>query len=129
MTGKKIITIIGNYIAELFLKGDRLPTVSEIVMGHTFLNGTGGKGSNQAVAASMFGTQPRFIACLDNNRYGEDALDMYEQFGIDTSPIFIDHSTHTGFGAILIDADGWNSTAVIPGTNFNMSPDDIQISK
>ena len=65
----KPITIVGSYNVGLFLKGERLPHVGETVIADTFHEGGGGKGSNQAVAASIFGAQVQFVA-----KIGDDGL-------------------------------------------------------
>jgi ribokinase len=88
----KFVTIIGSYNVGLFLKGEKLPAMGETVIGDQFYEGGGGKGSNQAVAASLFGAKTRFIGRVGFDKYGQDALAMYKRLGIDYSTITVDPS-------------------------------------
>jgi ribokinase len=125
MGDKSFVTVIGSYNVGLFLKGTRLPTVGETVIGDQFHEGGGGKGSNQAVAASRLGAQTRFIGRIGCDKYGSDALAMYRRLGISTDTIRVDPTTHSGISVILIDQDGRNLISVIPGANFRLSREDI----
>jgi len=126
---EKNITVIGSYNVGLFLKGDRLPSVGETVIGYKFHEGGGGKGSNQAVAASLLGGSTRFIGRIGNDKYGQDALAMYKRLGINSDTIKIDTDIHSGISVILIDKDGHNLISVVPGANFNLSKDDIDAAE
>jgi ribokinase len=119
------ITIFGSYNASVFFKGERLPGPGETVIADQFYEGPGGKGSNQAVAASLLGGTVRFVARIGTDRYGEDALTMYRRYGIGTDLIFRDSTIHTGIGVILIDSRGQNLISVAPGANYKLSERDI----
>ena len=122
---QKDITIIGSYNVGLFLKGDDFPKVGETIIAKQFIEGAGGKGSNQAVAAAKFGARTRFIGRLGADKYGLDALKMYNGYNISVDMIKIDPSIHSGISIILIDKNGKNLISVAPGANFNLSEKDI----
>jgi len=119
------VAVVGSYNVGLFLKGQRLPSPGETVIGDEYYEGGGGKGSNQAIAVSMLGANTNFIGRIGTDKYGEDALAMYKRLGIDTDYIKIDDSIHSGISVILIDKNGHNLISVIPGANFNLCPEDI----
>lgn len=119
------ITIIGSYNVGLFLKGKQLPASGETVIGDEFYEGGGGKGSNQAVAASMLGASVRFIGRVGFDKYGQDALEMYQRLGIDRASITVDPATHTGISVILIDERGHNAISVVLGANARLGSADI----
>lgn len=119
------ITIIGSYNVGLFLKGQQLPKTGETVLADEFIEGGGGKGSNQAVAAAKFGANIQFICRLGADKYGLDALSMYRNLGIHTDMIKIDTTIHSGISVILIEKNGNNLISVVPGANFNLSTEDI----
>ena len=121
----KGITIVGSYNVGLFLKGGRLPEVGETVIADEFLESGGGKGSNQAVAASMLGAPVSLIARIGSDAYGRDALAMYERFGIAADGIIVDEHIHSGVSVILIDAAGNNLISVVPGANLRLSNQDL----
>jgi len=125
LMNKKTVTVVGSYNVGLFFKGQRLPALGETVIADEFMEGGGGKGSNQAVAAALLGANTRFIARIGNDKYGKDALSMYKKFDIATDMIKIDTGIHTGIGSILIDEDGRNLISIVPGANFNLCREDI----
>lgn len=119
------IVVVGSYNASLFFKGARIPAIAETLIGDTFYDGPGGKGSNQAVAASLFGCATRFCCKLGADSYAQDALSMYGRCGIATDLVFQDDSAHTGMAVILIDGAGNNSIMVVPGANYRLGEGDI----
>lgn len=118
----KPIVVVGSYNVGLFIKGDRLPAKGETVIGHTFYEGAGGKGSNQALCASKMGGRVSFVGCVGQDRYGQDAQRLYDQVGISRQYLFVDETTHSGISFILIDAQGDNAIAVALGANNRLSP-------
>lgn len=126
---RQTVTIVGSYNVGLFLKGKRLPAPGETVIADEFVEGGGGKGSNQAVAAALFGADVRFVGCVGSDKYGEDALAMYTRLGISIEHVRIDPSIHSGISVILIDENGANLISVAPGANLNLSADDIDAAE
>jgi len=122
---REFVTVVGSYNVGLFLKGERLPSTGETVIGHEFHEGGGGKGSNQAVAASRFGSKTRFVGCVGLDTYGQNAMRMYQQLGIGIDTIRVDPTIHTGISVILIDRYGHNLISVVPGANFRLCNRDI----
>jgi ribokinase len=121
----KPVTVIGSYNVGLFYKAERLPGVGETVIGNQFWEGGGGKGSNQAIAASRLGARVHFIGRIGNDKYGADALAIYERFGVSSKNIRIDPETHSGISVIFVDQNGHNQIMVVPGANFELQPEDI----
>ena len=119
------ITVVGSYNVGLFLKGDRLPTTGETVTADSFVEGAGGKGSNQAIAAARFGARTTFVGRIGADGYGRYALDLYRRLGISTDLIAVDEGTHSGISIILIDRDGRNMISVALGANLRLSPADL----
>jgi ribokinase len=119
------ITIVASYNVGLFLKGQRLPGPGETVIAEKFYEGGGGKGSNQAISASVLGAPTRLVVSIGMDRYGDDALAMYHRYGVNTDFIHRVPTEHSGISVILIDGDGHNMISVAPGANFNLSEDDI----
>ncbi len=125
----KTITIIGSYNVGLFLKAEGFPKVGETIIADQFAEGGGGKGSNQAVAAAKLGADTRFIGRLGADKYGLDALRMYNNYNISTEMIRMDVTTHSGISIILIDNKGNNLISVAPGANFKLSEEDIDLAE
>lgn len=121
----KKMTVIGSYNVGLFLKGEVIPKLGQTVIGDEFFEGGGGKGSNQAVAAAKLGASVSFIGRIGSDKYGQDAIKMYENFGMSKDSLIIDNTIHSGISVILIDKNGNNSIMVVLGTNLNLCNQDI----
>ena len=126
---KGSVTVIGSYNVGLFLKGKRLPGSGETVIGDAFHEGGGGKGSNQAIAASCLGADVTFIGRIGKDKYGDDALSIYNRYGVSSRYIAVDSELHTGISVILIDENGANMISVVPGANFRLSSGDIDAAE
>lgn len=122
------VVVVGSYNVGLFLRGAQIPTVGETCIGDHFYESGGGKGSNQAIAASRMGVPTRFIGCIGTDRYGEDALKLYEREGISSAGMRVDSRTHTGISVIFVDGAGRNSIMVVPGSNSLLSREDMEAS-
>jgi ribokinase len=61
MNRKPIITVVGSYIVGLTMRTDRFPTPGETLMGHSFNQFYGGKGSNQAVGCDRLGADVNMV--------------------------------------------------------------------
>lgn len=123
------IGIIGSYNVGLFLAGSRIPGTGETVIGHQFYEGGGGKGSNQALAAALFGADVSFMGRVGTDGYGRDALAMYQRLGVSTDRILLDPTIHSGISVIMVDEAGNNSIMVVPGANDHLSPADIDAAE
>lgn len=125
---QNVITIIGSYNVGIFLKSTEFPKTGETIIAKEFVEGGGGKGSNQAVAAAKFGANTRFVARLGADKYGLDALRMYNDLNISIDLVKIDSTIHSGISIILIDDKGNNMISVAPGANYRLSERDIDSS-
>ncbi len=119
------IFVIGSSNTDMVVKTDKLPLPGETRLGGTFFMNAGGKGANQAVAASRLGAEVKLICKLGNDIFGRQTLANFEKDNIDVADIFMDESTASGTALIIVDARGENSIVVAPGANANLLPQDI----
>ncbi len=124
----KYATFVGAYMAALFLKSEDHPKTGETVICHTFHQSSGGKGSNQCVAAARLGINTKFVACIGDDLYGKNALEIYAAEGIDASGIRVTEDCPTGIGVILINSKGQNIISIELGANNELSIADIDAS-
>ncbi|MBN1131930.1 MAG: ribokinase [Bacteroidales bacterium] len=122
---KQVVTIIGSYNVGFFFKGKSLPLLGETIIGDKFIEGGGGKGSNQAIAAAVLGADTRFICTLGADKYGIDALRMYRGKGINIDFIRFEPCIHSGMSVVIIDDRGNNIISVVPGANLLLNEKDI----
>jgi len=122
----KWITVLGSFVADLAFRAKKIPAWGETILGSDFRLGPGGKGSNQAVAASRLGSKVGFISKLGRDSFGDLARRLYEQEGIDAQYVFETLDYPTGGAAIIVDeARGENAIIVVPGACYEVTPAEI----
>jgi ribokinase len=120
------ITVVGSYATGLTMRVPRLPSSGETVLGTGYRVDFGGKGSNQAVGCARLGAQVNYVAKIGNDQFGEMALNLYRQEGIDLHYLRRTDEAPTGVGFILVEENsGHNCIAIDPGANDQLSPKDI----
>jgi ribokinase len=86
----------------------------------------GGKGANQAVAASRLGGEVYFIAKTGDDVFGRHTRQLFEEEGLHIDKLFIDKDNPSGVALINVDDHGENCIAVAPGSNNNLLVGDIE---
>ncbi len=109
----------------MVVKADRLPAPGETILGGTFLMTAGGKGANQAVAAARLGGEVVFIVKVGDDIFGKQAVQSFNDEGIDTSHIITDPVNLSGVALITVDAKAENCIVVASGANANLTPGDL----
>ena len=125
MTKKPRIVVVGSVNTDMVVKGKRLPGPGETVSGGHFLMAGGGKGANQAVAASRLGAEVTLVAKVGRDMFGDQAIDNFAREGILTDCILRSPDDHTGVALILVDDAGENLISVASGANHALTPEEI----
>jgi ribokinase len=121
----KHILVIGSSNTDMVIKTEKLPSPGETIVSGTFLVNPGGKGANQAVAASRLGGAVTFITKRGNDLFGNQSVGLLMREGIDTQYIVKDNDHPSGVALITVDAGGNSSSVTAPGSNNYMFPEDI----
>ncbi|WP_135364063.1 ribokinase [Halosimplex halophilum] len=121
-----VVAVVGSYNVGLTMQVPAFPAPGETVVGREFAEGPGGKGSNQAVAAARLGAESRFVGRVGADRYGDDAVALWDAEGVDADAVTRDEATHTGVGFVIVDEDGENEITVAPGANDRLSAADVR---
>jgi len=119
------VLIIGSSNMDLNIYSKRFPNPGETVTGGTFKQYLGGKGANQAVAAVRSGASTSFIGKIGTDIFGNQMISQLAEEGINMSNIIRDSENASGVAFILIDGNGENMISVAPGSNFNLSTEEI----
>jgi ribokinase len=119
------IAVVGSYATGLTMRVERLPSRGETLLGTGYRVDYGGKGSNQAVGCARLGARVSFVAKIGNDAFGEMALELYRDEGIDVSHVAQTGDAPTGVGFIMVDAGGNNCITIDPGANELLTADDV----
>jgi len=119
------VVVVGSYAVGLVMRAVRIPARGETVLGHGFRRMDGGKGSNQAIACARLGAHTTFVAAVGDDAYGDAALSLLTDEGVDTHLVRRVAGVPTGVGFIVVDDGGDNAITVDLGANRALSRDDI----
>jgi ribokinase len=119
------ILVIGSINMDLVVRTPRLPGAGETILGTRFQTVPGGKGANQAVAASRLGGQVYFVGRVGDDDFGHDLIDGLVAAGVRTEHVAETTAAASGCAVILVDERGENSIVVLPGANGGLSPADV----
>ena len=121
------VCVVGSLNTDLVAYADRHPLIGETIKGSSFEVFSGGKGLNQAVAASLGGAEVSFIGAVGNDSFGEDLVATLDEAGIDTSSVGR-AGLGTGVAHIVVNAAGDNSIIVVPNANGTVNAEQVQAS-
>ena len=113
------LTVVGSINLDFSVRVDRLPRPGETVTGREFRRGPGGKGANQAVAASRLGAKVTMIGAVGDDELAGEALSGLRAAGVELD---VERKGQTGIALIYVDSAGENEIAVFPGANGEVTP-------
>lgn len=120
------IVVAGSINMDVVTQASHLPRPGETTFGHDLHYIPGGKGSNQAVAASRLNENVYLIGKLGRDPFG-DALTTFlqnERLNLEYLSYSEDHPS--GVAIITVDDASENTIVVVSGSNFDISPQDVQ---
>jgi ribokinase len=98
------IAVVGSYATGLTMKVERLPSTGETLLGTGYRVDYGGKGSNQAVGCARLGAHVSFVARIGKGAFGEMALGLYRDEGIDVAHVSRTTDAPTGVLSLTLRA-------------------------
>ena len=126
----KPISILGIFVADLTFRTDRMPNKGETFIGNSFKLGPGGKGSNQAVATRRAGAETIFITKIGKDTFGEMAMKLYADEGINAEYVWEIADMATGAASIVVNEEtSENLIIVVPGAADDMVPEDLETAE
>lgn len=121
------ILVLGSVNVDLVIRGENLPALGETVIGGDFFQAAGGKGANQAVAASrLTGNPVVFIAAVGDDAFGSQVLQGFHSENMVTDYIRVISGRPTGVALIMVDSAGENCISVASGANLCLSANDVE---
>ncbi|PYG46295.1 ribokinase [Pantoea sp. AG1095] len=122
MTTSAKLAVLGSINADHILNLAHFPRPGETVIGKQYQIAFGGKGANQAVAASRAGADIAFIACVGADDIGERIRQQLQQDRIDTAPVETVADESTGVAMIFVNGEGENNIGIYSGANAALTP-------
>ena len=108
------------------MRVDRIPAAGETLLGSGYRVDFGGKGSNQAVGCARLGARVDFVARIGRDSFGDMALGLYRDEGIDVTFVKQCAEAPTGVGFIVVEAgSGQNCIVLDPGANELLTAADV----
>lgn len=122
------IVVVGSMNCDIIFQQTRLPVHGETFQADTVSIVPGGKGANQAVQAAKLGMKTYMIAKVGDDSFGAFLRQELEGYGVEASNVMVGTET-TGIAAVHTLPDGVYYSTVAPGTNFELTLDEVEKRK
>ena len=119
------IIVVGSINMDVVVRTPTLPRPGETLFGHDLHYIPGGKGSNQAVAASRLHEGVTLVGRLGEDSFGSDLKAFLSDERLDLSYLKIDPNAPTGIALITVDDSSENTIIVVSGANMQITPQDV----
>ena len=119
------ITVVGSFVVGITVRVPRPPVLGESLIGDLFDVGPGGKGTNQAIAASRLGASVNLIALVGDDIFAEMAHRIIKKEGIGIDHIYQEKNINTGVGLVTLLESGNNSIVCHLGANTLLRPEHV----
>jgi len=120
------VTVVGSANIDFTVPVERLPSPGETVLGGDLAITHGGKGANQALAASRAGAAVAFIAKVGRDGHGGEIRRHLRASGLSLDAVLEDPEAPSGAAVILVERGGRNQIVVAPGSNLRLSRADLE---
>jgi ribokinase len=114
------VVVVGSVNRDYVCRVEVLPVPGETVLGGQASVGSGGKGGNQAVAASLLGARTALVARVGSDDDGRALVADLAGAWVDTTEVAPLGFVRTGMAFVMVDARGENSIVVAPGANDHL---------
>lgn len=119
MATRPRLGVVGSANVDFVVRCEHLPRPGETVLGGDVTRLPGGKGANQAVAASRLGADVSFIGAVGRDEAGDWLLEGLGAHGVDVSRVSRS-ARPTGVAMITVAEGGQNQIVVAAGANRDL---------
>ena len=127
---KKRVCVLGSFNVDMISYLHRLPEPGESLLATNFIFAAGGKGCNQALAASHADACVHFISKIGKDQFSDYAIKFITTSQISSSCIYQTEEFNTGTASVFVNENtGDNMIAISPGANMAVSVDEILLQK
>ena len=117
------VVVVGSLHLDVVVTAPRLPAPDETLMGEAVTLVCGGKGGNQAVAASRHGAPTAMLGRVGGDMFAASLVDNLRAAGVDTSLIQRDDAAMSGLSVAVVGEDGEYGAVVVSSANRQLSAD------
>src|SRR5262245_26922696 len=119
------VVIVGSYVQDLAFYMREFPRPGDSVLAE-LRTGAGGKGFNQAVAATRAGAATLFIGAIGHDAAGAHAREFARQTGV-RADFVVKKKEPTGAAGIAVNAAGQNQIMVALGANLALHTREVPV--
>jgi len=123
------VLVVGSINMDLIVRCNRIPQEGETIHGEDLVTAGGGKGANQAVAASRLGAQTTLVGRVGEDEFGPRLCAALQEDGVDTRFVAADPEAATGAALILLEAGGRNRIVIMGGANERVGEDEVAAAR
>ena len=123
------VVVVGSINMDLVVRCPSLPRPGETVLAADVQELPGGKGANQAVAASRMGGAVSMVGRVGDDAFGSQLVNHLRDQGVETSHVRVSSNKASGLAIVSVDDRGENSILVVPGANACVSEEDVWASQ
>ena len=120
------LVVVGGVNTDYVVQGPRLPSPGLPAEGAVFLEGPGGKGANQAVAAARLEARVALVARVGMDARGVGLLHHLQTERVETRWVVRDPGAPTGAALVMVGQEGEKLGFAAPGAVRRLTADDIQ---
>ncbi|GIG86329.1 ribokinase [Plantactinospora endophytica] len=110
------VVVLGSANMDLVVTTAALPKPGETVFGTDFVMVAGGKGANQAIAATRAGADGALLGAIGSDSFGVTLKARISAAGVDTERVRVVYGA-SGVAVVTVDADGENTIVVTRAAN------------
>lgn len=115
------VVVLGSANVDIVIELARIPGPGETVITEHSGRGRGGKGNNQAVAASRAGAPTVMLGAVGDDDTGDYLLEGMRDAGIDTAHVRRISGCTSGTAYVMVDERAENAIVVVAGANARMT--------
>ncbi|EPF5869827.1 PfkB family carbohydrate kinase [Morganella morganii] len=123
---KCLLYILGSFNLDVVTEVERFPSVGETVRAISTRFYPGGKGANQAIAASELNSHVHLFVKVGDDAFGTDAEKYFSSTKIGSYTLIKDIKTKTGSALVMVESlTGNNSIIIDQGANATITKSEI----
>ena len=119
----KEVLVIGSLHYDIFLESQQLPRIGETISCQKWYPKLGGKGGNQALAASLYPVPTKILSAIGKDDFANYILNNLQETNVDTSYIQQLDNHNSGMSVAISNNEGDYGAIIVSGSNLHIDQD------